>query len=211
MLCTKHPGFHEEKEWQVIYSPKFERSEYLKDDLQVIRGTPQPIVEIPLKNIPQEGFFGAAIPEILDRIIIGPQNTLWLCTRPSSCCSKSAELRSHTQKCGSRRFRSGTTINTARNSDTVAPRLSSRRRDRLSGPPSHACVSASGTTLVLAYPSPSRRALLRLLAGVAANRKGGRSCPVKPLWPVAAVRSRAREGTRRAARRARRVPSDPVS
>ena len=72
MLCTKHPGFHEEKEWRVIYSPKFERSEYLKDDLQVIRGTPQPIVEIPLKNIPQEGFFGAAIPEILDRIIIGP-------------------------------------------------------------------------------------------------------------------------------------------
>jgi len=33
---------------------------------------PQPIYKIPLRNIPEEGFVGAEIPELIDRIIIGP-------------------------------------------------------------------------------------------------------------------------------------------
>ena len=50
-------------------------------------------------------------------------------------------------------------------------------------------------------------------AGCPASKKRGPKppCPLKPLWRAAAVRSRAREGTRRAARRAHRVPSDPAS
>ena len=28
-LCTKHPGFHEEREWRVVYSPTMDRSDRL--------------------------------------------------------------------------------------------------------------------------------------------------------------------------------------
>lgn len=70
-LCTKHPGFKEEKEWRVIYCPALEQSPYLTKEIRVVNGVPQPIYKIPLKDIPEVGLF-AAIPNLLDRIIIGP-------------------------------------------------------------------------------------------------------------------------------------------
>jgi hypothetical protein len=72
VLCTKHPGFHEEREWRVIYSPRFERSERLVADIQIIHGAPQRIFKIPLKDFPEEGFVGAEIPSFVERVIIGP-------------------------------------------------------------------------------------------------------------------------------------------
>lgn len=71
-LCTKHPGFKEELEWRVVYTPTLDRSDRLSKDIQVIGGTPQPIYKIPLRNVIEENFRGAEIPELLDRIIIGP-------------------------------------------------------------------------------------------------------------------------------------------
>lgn len=68
----KHPGFHEEREWRVIYSPRFERSERLVADIQIIHGAPQRIFKIPLKDFPEEGFVGAEIPSFVERVIIGP-------------------------------------------------------------------------------------------------------------------------------------------
>jgi hypothetical protein len=72
VLCTKHPGFAEEKEWRIVYSPSLEESEHLKKEIRVIRGVPQPIYKIPLKDIPDEGLIGIEIPSLLNRIIIGP-------------------------------------------------------------------------------------------------------------------------------------------
>lgn len=72
VLCAKHPGFHEEREWRVIYSPTMERSNHIQEFTHSVRGVPQKIQKIPLRNIPEEGFFGAEIPELLERIIIGP-------------------------------------------------------------------------------------------------------------------------------------------
>ncbi len=71
-LCTKHPGFNEEKEWRAIYVPKMGKSEHLSMDIEVIGSTPQPVYKIPLRNIPEEGLVGVAIPELIERIIIGP-------------------------------------------------------------------------------------------------------------------------------------------
>ena len=71
-LCTKHPGFKEELEWRVVYTPTLDRSDRLIKDIQVIGGTPQPIYKIPLRNVIEEDFRGAEIPELIDRIIIGP-------------------------------------------------------------------------------------------------------------------------------------------
>ena len=74
VLCTKHPGFAEEREWRVVYCPAFELSDLIAKDVQVIAGTPQPIYKIPLKDIPDKGLTGIEIPALLDQIIIGPSN-----------------------------------------------------------------------------------------------------------------------------------------
>lgn len=72
VLCTKHPGFIEEREWRILYSPKFDPSEKITQGLEIVRGTPQMVQKIPLKSFPDEGLFGADIPSLLDHIIIGP-------------------------------------------------------------------------------------------------------------------------------------------
>lgn len=72
VLCTKHPGFREEHEWRVIYSPAINKSEHLVSSIESVSGTPQRIFKIPLRNIPDKGLVGMEIPELLNRIIIGP-------------------------------------------------------------------------------------------------------------------------------------------
>jgi Protein of unknown function (DUF2971) len=72
ILCTKHPGFREEREWRVIYSPAYSQSDRLVPDIQSIGGTPQPIFKIPLRNVPEEGLMGIEMTELIERVIIGP-------------------------------------------------------------------------------------------------------------------------------------------
>ena len=71
-LCTKHPGFHEEMEWRIIYTPTLTELKHLIKEVQVIRGTPQPIYKIILENLPEESLIDVEVPELLERIIIGP-------------------------------------------------------------------------------------------------------------------------------------------
>jgi hypothetical protein len=71
-LSTKHPGFHEEREWRVIYSPSFQKSDRLSTEIVSINGTPQSICKIPLRDVREEGLFGLELPELIDRVIIGP-------------------------------------------------------------------------------------------------------------------------------------------
>jgi hypothetical protein len=71
-VCTKHPGFAEEVEWRVIHCPWWESSAYLKKEIEVVQGVPQPVFKIPLKDIPEAGLFGITIPALINRIIVGP-------------------------------------------------------------------------------------------------------------------------------------------
>lgn len=72
VLSTKHPGFSEEREWRVIHSPTIWHSEVLKPSIEIIGGLPQRVFSLPMANIPEKNFTGAEIPELLDRVIIGP-------------------------------------------------------------------------------------------------------------------------------------------
>ena len=72
VLCTKHPGFHEEREWRVVASPAMHPEKLPAPVVEVIRGTPQAVLKIDLKNRLDEGLVGLALPELLNRIIIGP-------------------------------------------------------------------------------------------------------------------------------------------
>lgn len=72
VLCTKHPGFHEEREWRNVASPKMHPTDQATLEVEVIRGIPQPVLKLNLQNNPEKGLTGLAIPDLLDRIIIGP-------------------------------------------------------------------------------------------------------------------------------------------
>ncbi|MFS8051548.1 DUF2971 domain-containing protein [Rhizobium sp. BR 317] len=71
-LCTKHPGFAEEREWRIIYSPSLLESTRIKPDIQSVGGIPQKIYKIPLKNVPEEQLLGIELHELIDSIIVGP-------------------------------------------------------------------------------------------------------------------------------------------
>jgi hypothetical protein len=71
-VCTKHPSFYEELEWRVMYFPWWERSEYVKREIEVIGGAPQPVHKIPLEDIAEKNLSGLTIPALIDRIIVGP-------------------------------------------------------------------------------------------------------------------------------------------
>jgi hypothetical protein len=72
ILCTKHPGFAEEQEWRIVASPTLQKSELLESAIAVVRGVPQPILKIPLQNFPNHQIAGLSVPELINRVIIGP-------------------------------------------------------------------------------------------------------------------------------------------
>ncbi len=71
-VSLKHIGFEEEREWRVVYLPHLAVSKRLIEDHVCIRGIPQPIFKIPMKDYPDEGFVGAEPPALINRIIVGP-------------------------------------------------------------------------------------------------------------------------------------------
>lgn len=72
-LCTKHPGFEEEREWRVFYSPVFEgESEWVSSEIEIIRGVPQLVMKLSLRDDPERGIVGVAPNKLINRVIIGP-------------------------------------------------------------------------------------------------------------------------------------------
>jgi hypothetical protein len=72
VVCTKHPAFLEEKEWRVIASPSMHPSPHLKTSIECIKGVPQKVLKLTLQDMSKEGLDGLSLPELLDRVIIGP-------------------------------------------------------------------------------------------------------------------------------------------
>jgi hypothetical protein len=72
VLCTKHPGFAEEREWRVIHAPTLHPGGKVVHSYQNVEGVPQSVYKIPLRDWPEEGLVGLAIPSFIDKIIIGP-------------------------------------------------------------------------------------------------------------------------------------------
>jgi len=71
-ICLKHEGFHEEREWRVIHSPKRLPSQFIESSIEVVSGVPQRVYKIPLKSDPAGGLSGLDPDELVDRVIIGP-------------------------------------------------------------------------------------------------------------------------------------------
>ena len=83
---TKHPSFSEEREWRVIYSPKLlekegkmdaQQKERLPAEIMSLGGVPQRVHAIPFVDYPDEGFKGATVPDLIEKILIGPSQDAW--------------------------------------------------------------------------------------------------------------------------------------
>lgn len=71
-LCIKHPGFAEEREWRLVYNPVLAASPHIISRIVSIDGVPQEVQTISLRDVPEEGLVGISIPQLIDKIIIGP-------------------------------------------------------------------------------------------------------------------------------------------
>lgn len=75
VLCTKHPGFAEEREWRVIASPTMYKSPLLVASVEVVKGIPQTIQKVGLREYPEIGLNALKPDLLIDRIIIGPSDS----------------------------------------------------------------------------------------------------------------------------------------
>ena len=80
-IGTKHPGFAEEQEWRLYYRPNEEPSKIMRLSVVVISGVPQIIYALPLRNDPENGLFSADLPNLLERIIVGPSEYPYVSVR----------------------------------------------------------------------------------------------------------------------------------
>jgi hypothetical protein len=77
VVCLKHEGFHEEREWRITYSPKRMPSPLIESSVEVVAGVPQLVYKIPLENNPEADLSGIDLRDLLDRVIIGPTQFPW--------------------------------------------------------------------------------------------------------------------------------------
>ena len=71
-VCTKHPGFWEEREWRIVYCPSLQSSDRIVKEIKALGGVPQCIHKVELQDYPDEGFTGVEPNKLIDRIIVGP-------------------------------------------------------------------------------------------------------------------------------------------
>jgi Protein of unknown function (DUF2971) len=77
VVCLKHEGFQEEREWRIIYAPSRSPSPLIESAVEIVSGIPQLVYKIPLENNPSAGISGIAFADLFDRIIIGPTQFQW--------------------------------------------------------------------------------------------------------------------------------------
>ena len=71
-MCSKHPGFREEQEWRIMHTQGIDDQGALMLDVECINGIPQPVFKIPLKDETNGGLTGISVPQLIERVIIGP-------------------------------------------------------------------------------------------------------------------------------------------
>lgn len=77
VVCVKHEGFREEREWRVIYSPKRAPAPLMESATEVIGGIPQLVYKVPLDATVSESIADLDLPRLFDRLIIGPSSYPW--------------------------------------------------------------------------------------------------------------------------------------
>jgi hypothetical protein len=77
VTCLKHEGFHEEREWRVIYSPDRAPSSLMKSFIEVVGGIPQIIYKLPVDAKVSDALTDLDLVRMFDRLIVGPSQFSW--------------------------------------------------------------------------------------------------------------------------------------
>ena len=79
VVCVKHEGFHEEREWRAIYAPTLGayapvlgQSRLMESSTEVVSGVPQVVCKVPLDASVSDQIADLDFTQIFDHLIIGP-------------------------------------------------------------------------------------------------------------------------------------------
>ena len=78
VTCVKHRGFHEEREWRVLYAPNREPSPLMEHSTEAIGGVPQIVYKAPLDINLSQDLADIDMARNFDRLIIGPSPYPWV-------------------------------------------------------------------------------------------------------------------------------------
>jgi hypothetical protein len=77
VVCLKHQGFHEEREWRAIYAPMLGPSPLMESSTEVVGGVPQVVYKVPLDGSVSNQIADLDFTQIFDHLIIGPTSYPW--------------------------------------------------------------------------------------------------------------------------------------
>jgi len=77
IVCLKHEGFHEEREWRAIYSPRRMSSPLMISSTEIVAGVPQIVYKIPLDGSASPLIADLDFAMVFDRLIVGPTPYPW--------------------------------------------------------------------------------------------------------------------------------------
>jgi Protein of unknown function (DUF2971) len=77
IVCLKHEGFHEEREWRAIYTPKRWSSPIMESSTEVVAGVPQIVYKVPLDGSASPLIADLDFTQVFDRLIVGPTPYPW--------------------------------------------------------------------------------------------------------------------------------------
>jgi hypothetical protein len=84
VVCMKHEGFHEEREWRAIYAPTLGAyqpllgtSQLMESSTEVLSGVPQVVYKVPLDASVSDQIEDLDFTKIFDHLIIGPTPYPW--------------------------------------------------------------------------------------------------------------------------------------
>jgi hypothetical protein len=77
IVCLKHEGFLEEREWRIVHNPKRASTPLMRSDVEIMNGIPQLVFKIPIGGGPPNELDALRLENLLDRIIIGPTPYPW--------------------------------------------------------------------------------------------------------------------------------------
>jgi Protein of unknown function (DUF2971) len=77
IVCLKHEGFHEEREWRAIYTPKRWSSALMESSTEVLAGVPQVLYKVPLDKSVSPLIADLDFARVFERLIVGPTPYPW--------------------------------------------------------------------------------------------------------------------------------------
>lgn len=77
IVCLKHEGFHEEREWRAIHTPKRWSSTLMESSTEVVAGVPQVVYKAPLDGSVSATIADLDFAKVFDRLIVGPTPYPW--------------------------------------------------------------------------------------------------------------------------------------